>query len=113
MKILKAINLAFSFFLELAMLASFCYWGFLSQNNVWLKWGLGLGMPLIIAILWGFTLAPKANRRLKLREGIILSFGLFCLAALALYLSDYPMLAIFMITISLINRLLVLLWQQW
>ncbi len=95
------------------MLAAFGYWGFQGEKSLLIKWGLGIGTPLAVAILWGLLLAPKANQRLNIIRGTLLSLGLFCLAALALYQTNHPTLAIALALIAIINRLLVLLWQQW
>ena len=112
-EILKAVNAGLAFLLELAMLASFGYWGFQGEKSIWIKWGLGIGTPLAVAILWGLLLAPKANQRLNILWGTLLSLGLFCLAALALYQTDHPTLAFTLAVIAIVNRILVLLWQQW
>jgi hypothetical protein len=110
---LKAINTGLTFLLELAMLTAFGYWGFHGEKSVWMKWGLGIGTPLAVAILWGLCLAPKANHRLNVTGGIILSLGLFCLAALALYQTDRLALAIVLAVIVVVNRALALVWKQW
>ena len=113
MQIPKAINSALAFFIELAMLASFSYWGFQGDKSIWLKWGLGIGIPLAVAILWGLLLAPRAGRRLGSTGGNILSLALFCLAAAALYQTGQPVLAIIFAVVAIINRILVVLWKQW
>lgn len=113
MKILKAINMGLSFLLELVMLAAFGYWGFQGEKSNWIKWGLGIGAPLAVAILWGLWLAPKANQRLNISKGALLSLALFSLAALALFQTDHPTLAILLAVIAIVNRMLILLWQQW
>jgi hypothetical protein len=113
MKTLKAINLGLSFFLELAMLAAFAYWGFQSEANVWLRWGLAISLTLALAILWGFFFAPNARHRLTIVPGAVLSLGLFCLAAFALYQSHQPSLALVLAIIAVVNRMLVLFWKQW
>jgi Protein of unknown function (DUF2568) len=110
---LKAINAGLAFLLELAMLAAFGYWGFHGEKSVWMKWGLGIGTPLAVALLWGQCLAPKANHRLNIAGGTILSLGLFCLAALALYQTDHLALAIALAVVAIVNRVLALLWKQW
>lgn len=48
------------FGLELAMLASLAYWGFAEQAGM-LQWVLGLGAPLVVAVMWGRFIAPKAS----------------------------------------------------
>lgn len=113
MEIIKALNLGLTFLLELTMLAAFGYWGFQGEKSVWVKWGLGIGIPLVVAILWGIWLAPMANQRLNIIGGTLLSSGLFLLAALALYQTNHPTLAIALAGITIVNWALALLWQQW
>jgi hypothetical protein len=113
MQTLKSINSALAFLLELAMLAAFGYWGFQGEKSIWLKWVLGIATPLVVALLWGLWLAPRADKRLNSRWGNFLSLGLFCLAALALYQTNHPALAFTLAAIAIGNRILVLLWRQW
>ena len=113
MKISKSINAGLAFLLELAMLAAFGYWGFQGEKSMWIKWGLGIGTPLVAAILWGLLLAPRAEKRLNSQWGTLLSLGLFLLAALALYQTNHPTLAITLAVIAIVNRILILLWRQW
>ena len=113
MAILKSINAGLAFLLELAMLAAFGYWGFQGDKSIWLKWGLGIGIPLFVAIVWGLLLAPRAIRRLNSQWGTLLSLGLFCAAAFALYLTNHPALAIPLAGIAVVNRIILLAWRQW
>src|SRR3954453_8999193 len=48
----------------MAMLASLAYWGFHDRGGV-AQWLLGLGAPLLIAVVWGAFMAPKAWRRAR------------------------------------------------
>jgi hypothetical protein len=113
MDTLKALNAGVAFLLELAMLAALSYWGFQGEKSVWIKWGLGIGIPLAVAILWGIFLAPRANQRLNIIGGTLMSLGLFCLAAIALYQTNHPTLAVTLVVIAIVNRVLVILWKQW
>ncbi|WP_169891038.1 YrdB family protein [Litchfieldia alkalitelluris] len=65
MFIFKAINLGLRFFLELTALWIFCYWGFHTGKNGFVKLGLGVGSPLIIAIIWGLFGSPAAPYQLS------------------------------------------------
>jgi hypothetical protein len=113
METLKALNAGVAFLLELAMLAALSYWGFQGEKSVWIKWGLGIGIPVVVAIIWGIFLAPRSKQRLNLVGGTLLSLGLFCLAAIALYQTNHPTLAITLAVIAIVNRALVILWKQW
>ncbi len=65
MSALKMLNLAVRFLLELCMYAAVGYWGFKTQNSWLMKIFLGIGLPVLIAVLWGTFLAPKATRPLS------------------------------------------------
>ena len=113
MATLKRINVVVSFLLEIAMLLAFGYWGFHTGQSLWLKLVLGIGAPLAVIVLWGFFLAPRAGYRAGSTLGVVLTLGLFYLAAAALLLADQPVLAAAMLVISAINRTLVVIWKQW
>jgi hypothetical protein len=57
---LKSINLGVRFLLELCMLAAVGYWGFKTSSGWLLKTLPGIGTPLLIAVIWGSFVAPKA-----------------------------------------------------
>jgi len=109
----KNINLGLSFLLELAMLVGFGYWGFHGDKSVWLKWTLGIGLPLVVMVLWGLWLAPNAGHRLNLTGGAALSSILFLLSAMALFNAQQPLLATVFTLIIIANRALMLVWKQW
>jgi len=110
---LQALNLALAFALELAMLAAFAYFGFQATDHVLARWVLAVALPVMVAGLWGAVLAPKAAHRLPMMPGILLSLGLFLLAALALYRSAQPGLAVVMAVAALLHAALAVLWRQW
>jgi hypothetical protein len=78
-----------------------------------LKWALGIGIPVVVIIIWGTFFAPKASHRLNATPGILLSTALFLTAALALAQTGHSGLAIAMALITFLNRGLIWLWRQW
>ena len=62
MDTLKALSAGVAFLLELAMHAALSYWGFQGEKSVCVRWSLGIGIPLVVAVLWGKFLAPKATQ---------------------------------------------------
>lgn len=58
---LKMLNLLVRFLLELCMLAAVGYWGFKTQSGWLMKVLFGIGLPVLIAVLWGLFLAPRAT----------------------------------------------------
>lgn len=51
------LNLALRFLLELAALFSLGYWGWMQHEGI-LRLLLGLGLPLVAAVLWGTFRVP-------------------------------------------------------
>src|SRR5262245_49318265 len=112
-EILKSINAGLAFLLELVMLFGFGYWGFYGDKSPWLKWILGIGLPLLAAVVWGIFFAPRSAGRLNSTSGNLLSLILFLLAAIALFHIEHPVLAIIFAVVVVINRALILIWKQW
>jgi hypothetical protein len=59
MKLIKALNMAFHFVLELCMLAALVTWGFQTGEGWLQKALLGIGVPLISAVVWGVFRVPN------------------------------------------------------
>ena len=57
---IKGATLALRFLLELCALGALGYWGFKTGGGALAKVGLGLGVPLVAAVVWGTFVAPKA-----------------------------------------------------
>ena len=108
----KEINLGIRFLLELATLTALGYWGFTVGNGAVQRFGLGLGAPLVAALLWGLFVSPKAQVQLAdpLRYGI----GLLIMGAGALALGAagrQPLAWIFAVVI-VFNTALVVAWDR-
>ena len=111
MDALKMLNLAVRFLLELCMLAAVAFWGF-NQNTWLLKILLGIGLPVLIAILWGMFLAPRATHRLSGAPFYALELALFSTGAFSLFAGGAPTLG-WVYTITLIvNTILLVVWKQ-
>ena len=112
-KSLKVFNVGLAFFLELVMLVSLGYWGFYGEKSVLAKWMLGIGIPLLVAVVWGIFFAPNAGHRLNSTSGLLVSLLLFLLSAAALFYAQHPTLAIIFALVAIANRVLALVWKQW
>jgi len=78
MIVIKSLALTVRFLLELAMVAALAWWGFETS------WVLGVGAPLLAAVVWGAFIAPKAAVDVPKPVWIGLQVLLFGAAALAL-----------------------------
>ena len=56
------LNLALRFMLELAALFAFARWGWIHSTGL-LRYFLGLGLPLLAAVLWGTFAVPDDPSR--------------------------------------------------
>ena len=86
---LRAINLGIRFRLELASLAAFAYWGWTLPTARPVRVAAAIGLPLLVAVLWGSFIAPRA----RVNTGRVGQAGLglivFLAAAAALYDRGY------------------------
>ena len=109
---LKSLNLAVAFILELCMLAAYVYWGFHLDTNIFFRIIAGLGIPLVVIILWGIWLAPNADLRLEMVWLVLLKTVLFGLASLGLIVSGRADLGIAFLAVFAVSETLGLMWGQ-
>lgn len=101
------INMALRFLLELCALAALGYWGFMRGSGTLGKAALGLGAPILAAVLWGMFVAPKAVRPLHDPAKLLVELVVFGGAAAALYAAGQPLWAGVLLVVYGINRWLL------
>ena len=99
-------NLALAFVLELCALAALGIWGFSVGGEPVMKTALGLGAPLLAAVLWGLFAAPRALVSAPLVGGAV-KVIVFGSAVVALYVTGYHALAIVFALIVVTNTALI------
>lgn len=99
-------NLAIAFLLELCALAALGYWGVRTGSSPVTKTALGIGAPLLAAVLWGLFAAPRARIRVPaLRMAVkVLVFGG---AVVGLYAAGHPILASVLLAVVILNAALI------
>ncbi len=112
MTVIKALNLAVRFFLEISALVALGYWGFHAGSTLALKILLGLGISLLAAFLWGVFASPKASIPLKPPLSYLFELIWFGCAVVALSSLGQTILAFILYAIFLINRVLIVIWGQ-
>ena len=112
MQVLKNINLALAFVLELCMLAALGYWGFTLDQGLAVRVGAGLGAPILAAVVWGIWMAPRASRRLQEPLHLIAELIIFGLAITALFAARQSQLALIFALVYIINVVLRYAWRQ-
>lgn len=112
MTLLKPANLALRFTMEICSLIALGYWGFQTGQNVLIKILLGIGLPLIAAVIWGTFVSPKARMRLPEIGRLFIEILVFGGGTLALYLAGRPTLAAIFGVLVLIHLPLTFLFNQ-
>jgi len=110
--ILKNVNLALAFLLELCALAALGYWGFTLPTGWLLKIVVGIGTPVIVAFVWGMFVAPKATYVLPIFYKESIAIAVFAIAALALYAAGKSGWALWFVILVVVNRVLMIVWEQ-
>jgi hypothetical protein len=109
---LKSVNLGLSFLLELCALAALAYWGFQVSSGPIMAVVLGIGAPLLMALVWGRFAAPASRTRLPIPALLVLKLVIFALAAAALAVAGQPVPAAVFAVVVVINLALAQLWDQ-
>jgi hypothetical protein len=112
MNALKGINLLVRFLLELCMLAAVGYWGFKSQSSWGMKILFGIGLPVLIAVIWGYFMAPRSTHRLSGVPFTVMDIILLGSGAVALYASGLLTLAWIYAVVLIVSEILRLVWKQ-
>lgn len=113
MESLKLLNLGFRFLLELCILVIFGYWGFKTGgNSTVMKFLLGMGSPILFAVVWGIFLAPKSSMQLGEPWKFLMELIVFGFAGWALYSTGKINLTIAFGVIYLLNKILMIIWRQ-
>jgi Protein of unknown function (DUF2568) len=112
MDILKGINLGVRFLLELCMLAAVAYWGFKTNSGWAMKIIFGIGLPILIAVLWGLFIAPRATYPLSGVPRLALELLLLGSGAIALFASGRASLGWLYLAVLVINEVLLFVWKQ-
>ena len=109
---MRGANLAVRFFFELCALAAFAYWGFLTPGGTAQHILLGIGAPILMAIVWGAFIAPRAAVALPRSVTVVLGLLVLELAAVALAAAGLvPLAVIFGVAVA-INAALIVAWEH-
>ncbi len=112
METIKLLNLGIRFLLELCILVIFGYSGFKTGSSTLIKFLLGLGSPILFAVVWGTFLAPKSSMRIGEPWLFLLELVLFALTIWALYSTGKVNLTAAISVIYVLNKILMIIWRQ-
>jgi hypothetical protein len=112
MQLIKGANLLLRFLLELFALGALGYWGFMTGSAMLTKVALGVGAPLVAAVVWGTFLSPRAPVQLPWLLVLVLQALVFGSAAAGLVSTGHLTLAVVFGVIVVINAILMYMWEQ-
>lgn len=99
--------MALRFLLELCALGALSYWGFKTGGGALAKIGLGIGVPLVAAAVWGTFLSPQAPVQVFGLLVLLLQVLIFGAAAAGLLATGHPTLALVFGVIVVLNAVLM------
>jgi hypothetical protein len=111
-ELLKALNLALRFGVELASLAALAYWGWHDSESTVVKVLLAIGAPVVWAVLWGLFASPRAPFPLHPGARIAFEVAAFGAAVVALASAGRPGLALLLALLCTVNRIMIGVWHQ-
>jgi uncharacterized protein DUF2568 len=106
MEFIVSSNLAVRFALELGALGALGYTGFQTDRGLLLRLVVGIGAPVIAALLWGTFVAPAAQGRLPDPWRLIPEFTVFGSAAIGLVLAGHPTVGMGFAAMTIVNSFL-------
>jgi hypothetical protein len=86
-------NYGLRFLLEVAALVSLAYWGFHDFGGVG-QWLIGLGAPLVAAVVWGRFMSPKASHPVVDPVRLLIELAVFGAGVAALFAADATVLGV-------------------
>ncbi|UVI33178.1 YrdB family protein [Paenibacillus spongiae] len=112
MEWVKYANLGLRFIMELCALFAIGYWGFHTGSGYVVKIILGLGLPMLAAIIWGMFVSPKASIPTTGFIRLLLEIGVFGAGGIALYAEKHYKLALIYGIVMIVNLSLTYFWKQ-
>jgi hypothetical protein len=112
MEFIKSINVGLRFILEICVLVAVGYWGFKTGTGTLLKIMLGIGLPLLVSVVWASFGAPGASRQPHGVWHLLLEVVIFGSGVVALFAAGKPSLAWVFGLVIVVNRVLMFAWKQ-
>jgi hypothetical protein len=112
LSVMKNANLALRFLLELGVLAALAYWGFQTGQTTISKIVLGIGAPVVAAVVWGLLGAPRASWHLKGAWRLLLEVIFFGLPTVALFVAGQHLLSVAFALVFILSTILIYVWSQ-
>ena len=112
MKMLKTINLALAFGLELALLGAMWVWAFATlPDSIW-RFVIAIALSAAVIVLWGIWAAPRSARRLGMPWLYVFKIAIFAVGVAALIIARQPVWGGVFAVLAALNLGLALAWGQ-
>jgi len=112
MQLLKSLNLALAFGLELGLLGAVGAWALSAvPDSVW-RFALAFGLVVLVIALWGAWAAPASPLRLGMPWLYVFKIGLFAAGVVALVAARHPAWGAALGGLAALNLLLAWAWGQ-
>ena len=100
---MRTLNLIVRFGCEIAALVAFVWWG----------WPLfGWVVAVVVAVMWGLVVAPKATHRLPDPSRLLVELVIFASAIVAFYEAGSQILAEVFGVLAMVSAVLVRVWPE-
>jgi len=109
---LRLANEALAFLLEVAALVAVGMWGYHVGPGTAAKLGLAVGLPVVVAVVWGLFAAPRAVVKLPLAGVLAVKAVVFAAAAVALYAAGHPVPALVFAVVVVANTVVLTAGRQ-
>jgi hypothetical protein len=106
---LHVANEGLAFLIELLALAAFAWWGAETGGGLLLRLLLGIGAPLVAAVLWGLFASPKARIKRSLPEVIAVKALILLAAMICVDVTGHRTLAIVFGVVAAANTVIATL----
>ncbi len=112
LELIKGANLLLRFLLELFALGALGYWGFKTGDGMLAKVGIGIGAPLVAAVVWAVFVSPQASVQLPAILVLLLQVLAFGSAAAGLGATEHRTLDLVFGAVVVANAVLMYAWGQ-
>ena len=112
MEVIEGTNLLLRFLLELCALGALGYLGFKTGSAAPAKLGLGVGAPLVAAVVWAIFVSPQASVQLPGFLVLLIQVLVFGSAAAGLVATGHRTVAVAFGVLIVVNAVLMYAWGQ-
>lgn len=104
---MRDINLGLRFLLELSGIAALAAWGWGAAGPP-LQYGLALGAPAVLILVWALGVAPRARNRIPQGARVVLGSVLLLGTAGMLAVAGQPAMAVAFAILIVVNTMLLI-----